>query len=176
MYSDEEKSYHRSKYREYRRRDMEYVAKGGPVECAHCGSTESLEFDHIDPSLKSFSVNTRKSHKGEGYLAELDKCQLLCAQCHRQKTAAENSGFTHGTYYGFAKAKCDCTACSDGKRAYYDARNARRRALSGPRRAYGRPSSCGEFLHYKRGCRCGDCRAANTARARERRESAARNV
>ena len=160
-------SYHLAKYYEYRRRDMEYVAKGGPVECAHCGSTERLEFDHVDPSLKSFDVCRRKSHKRDDYLAELDKCQILCNACHRRKTASENSGFTHGTYYAFAKAKCDCAECQCAKRVYNDRRSEKRRGGTRKREPYGRPSACGELLNYRRGCRCGDCRAANAAAARE---------
>ena len=164
-------SYHLAKYYEYRRRDMEYVAKGGPVECAHCGATESLEFDHIDPSLKSFDVSTRKSHKQKLYLEELDKCQLLCAPCHRAKTAAENEGFEHGTIYAFMRKRCNCGKCEARKREWYDARNEARRGSSVPssRRQYGLASDHGERITYTRGCRCDLCRAANTAAERERR-------
>lgn len=165
MYSDEEKSYHRSKYREYRLRNMQYVAKGGPVECAHCGSTESLEFDHIDPDLKSFNISARKSLGSKEFRDELDKCQLLCRPCHEAKTASENVGFTHGTMYGFQHMKCPCLECESRKREHYDSRN----VGGGRRKPYGRTSACGEYVTYKRGCRCADCRGANAAMARRSR-------
>jgi 5-methylcytosine-specific restriction endonuclease McrA len=52
--------------------------------CAHCGSTENLELDHIDPTQKV-------SHKMWGWSeerrnVELDKCQVLCKECHDKKT------------------------------------------------------------------------------------------
>lgn len=161
------RDYHRAKYHEYRRRSMEYVANGGPLECAHCGTVESLEFDHIDPALKLFNVGQRKSLKSESYRAELDKCQLLCGPCHRAKAARENEGFTHGTVYGFMRAKCECNECAARKRAWHDERNARRRTHSG-RRRYGAPSGHGERITYTRGCRCDQCRAANSQAERDR--------
>lgn len=55
--------------------------------CAHCGSREELELDHIDPALKV-------SHKIFGWAparrdAELAKCQPLCHRCHKVKTKAQ---------------------------------------------------------------------------------------
>lgn len=169
--TEDERAYNRAKYYEYRLRDMEYVAKGGPVECAQCGSIDSLEFDHIDPALKSFNINTRKSHRQKSYLEELDKCQLLCAPCHRAKTAVEHEGFEHGTVYGFMKKRCNCGKCEARKREWNDARNEARRGLSVPssRRRYGLASDHGERITYTRGCRCDLCRAANTAYERERK-------
>lgn len=164
-------SYHRAKYHEYRLRNMQYVAKGGPIECANCGSSESLEFDHIDPSLKSFNISSRKSLKSKEFTDELDKCQLLCRPCHEAKTASENVGFTHGTMYGFQHMKCPCEECEAKKREFY----ASRRVGDGRGAPYGRPSVCGEYVTYKRGCRCEDCRGANAAmtrRSRARKASA----
>ncbi len=57
--------------------------------CAKCGSTERLELDHIDPETKvhhaiwSWSKERRDK--------EAKKCQVLCHDCHKKKTAAENS-------------------------------------------------------------------------------------
>jgi 5-methylcytosine-specific restriction endonuclease McrA len=52
--------------------------------CAWCGSCDNLELDHIDPATKishniwSWSVERRNR--------ELEKCQVLCAPCHINKT------------------------------------------------------------------------------------------
>ncbi len=56
-------------------------------KCVKCGATERLEFDHIDPKNKSFEI-TRKFLMGdkEKFQEELDKCQLLCYDCHLEKT------------------------------------------------------------------------------------------
>jgi 5-methylcytosine-specific restriction endonuclease McrA len=69
--------------------------------CVNCDSTEQLELDHIDRTVKidhkiwSWSKARRE--------AELVKCQILCKECHKKKTAQEESGIFSGE--GSAKAK-----------------------------------------------------------------------
>ena len=159
--------YHRLYYYKRRAKMIAYLG----VACAHCGSTDRLEFDHVDPALKSFDISDNMTLNNPKVRAELDKCQLLCRPCHEAKTAAEHraAGFTHGSIYGFMKVRCDCDECTSAKRAWNDERNARRRGTSGEARRlpYGRPASHGEILMYRRGCKCVECKAANAAYARE---------
>ena len=70
--------------------------------CGYDRCVEALEFHHLDSSRKDFGIS------GQGYTRswrrireELDKCVLLCANCHRevhaglqlpQETVAETSG------------------------------------------------------------------------------------
>ena len=57
-------------------------------KCVVCGTTEHLEFDHIDPKTKSFDI-TRYVNGGKSkhiFMEELKKCQLLCVECHKKKT------------------------------------------------------------------------------------------
>lgn len=56
--------------------------KGG--KCQKCGydkCIEALQFHHIDPSKKDFSIGG-KSWAFERMKKEVDKCILLCANCH----------------------------------------------------------------------------------------------
>lgn len=156
--------YHRLYY--YKRRQKLVDHLGG--QCAECGATADLHFDHVDPAAKSFNISRNITLSNAEVLAELQKCQLLCRTHHEQKTAQENSGFTHGTIYAWMKARCRCDPCQSAKRTWYDARNEKRRSESNasPRKKYGRPAEHGEILSYRRGCRCTDCRAANAAYAR----------
>ena len=60
-------------------------------QCVSCGTTDNLEFDHINPLDKSFGVSSRLSRKNayqldEELIEEINKCQLLCQQCHSKKT------------------------------------------------------------------------------------------
>lgn len=60
--------------------------KGGKCEvCGYCKYAGALEFHHLDPAQKDFGI----SHKGftrswESMTLELDKCMMLCANCHRE--------------------------------------------------------------------------------------------
>ena len=58
--------------------------KGG--ECEHCGYSECLDafdFHHKDPSQKDFAIGSGNTKGWSSIRAELNKCLLLCANCHR---------------------------------------------------------------------------------------------
>lgn len=55
-------------------------------KCVECGSTEDLHFDHIDPKTKVFTISRSLNRRWEVLQVELEKCQLLCAPHHRDKT------------------------------------------------------------------------------------------
>ena len=58
--------------------------KGG--KCERCGYNKcigALEFHHLDPSTKSFSL-TGNTFGIERQKKEADKCILVCANCHRE--------------------------------------------------------------------------------------------
>jgi len=78
--------------------------------CAHCGSPDRLELDHIDPLVKiSHSVWSWTKVRRD---AELAKCQPLCHDCHKVKTA-EFLAPPHGTSsrYTSSKWRCRCSQC-----------------------------------------------------------------
>lgn len=58
-------------------------------ECSRCGYSKcvkALEFHHPDPSIKGFGIAHRgKTRSWEKVKLELDKCILLCANCHREE-------------------------------------------------------------------------------------------
>lgn len=56
--------------------------------CAACDSTADLEVDHVDPSTKTAALTELWSRPAL-FWAELEKCQLLCHECHAAKTAVE---------------------------------------------------------------------------------------
>ena len=60
--------------------------KGGQCEkCGYNKSQAALHFHHIDPATKSFSIASRQSCSFEELKAELDKCIMLCANCHAEE-------------------------------------------------------------------------------------------
>lgn len=68
-------------------------------KCVKCGCTERLEFDHIDPSTKSFNISAGYHKSKEVLQEELAKCQLLCNKCHIEKSK-EDSKFRPKTING----------------------------------------------------------------------------
>ena len=63
--------------------------------CENCGVDDIrvLDFDHLDPSLKSFSIARaiNASYSWERIQEEIKKCRILCANCHRIRTAEQYS-------------------------------------------------------------------------------------
>ena len=60
--------------------------------CVDCGNSDPLvlEFDHIDQANKSFEISERtKAGPIEELLAEIAKCEVRCANCHRARTYAQ---------------------------------------------------------------------------------------
>ena len=60
--------------------------KGG--ECEVCGykkCVNALEFHHVDPNEKEFGVGENGYTRSiEAIKKELDKCILVCSNCHRE--------------------------------------------------------------------------------------------
>lgn len=60
--------------------------KGG--KCVVCGfddvtRPEVFDFHHVDPREKEYTLGKMKSFSWEHIKEELDKCILLCGNCHR---------------------------------------------------------------------------------------------
>jgi hypothetical protein len=53
--------------------------------CEKCGEnrTHVLDFHHIDPKEKAFTIGVLKKGSKETILNEINKCICLCANCHR---------------------------------------------------------------------------------------------
>lgn len=111
--------YQREKYNS---RKEKYISILGG-QCIVCESISDLEFDHIDPTTKEYNITTLLSKYSDDIIKkELDKCQLLCKECHRKKSIKEAKSRTpwnygtkkeHGSYYGVYTLKCKCQECSE---------------------------------------------------------------
>jgi len=78
---------HTAKEKRERRRKYCLARLGG--KCDKCGSNERLEFHHIDKSTKSFDITSGLQRSMDSINTELDKCILLCHDCHLGKTHNE---------------------------------------------------------------------------------------
>lgn len=87
----------RSKYKKYdnqyyylkdfrkRLKEKAVEYKGG--KCVICGynkSLRALDFHHVDETKKDFSISRNTNRSWESIKKELDKCILVCSNCHRE--------------------------------------------------------------------------------------------
>ena len=78
-------SYEHVKKSRQKTRDKAYEYLGGCCKiCGYNKYKEALDFHHLDPSKKEFSLGSGDTISWERTQKELDKCVLLCANCHRE--------------------------------------------------------------------------------------------
>lgn len=67
-------------------REMAVAYLGG--KCSHCGYDKcigALDIHHLDPNEKEFSISVDGNTRSlERVKREIDKCVLVCANCHRE--------------------------------------------------------------------------------------------
>ena len=92
-------------------RQMAIEYKGGRYQrCGYNSCIEALEFHHNDSSGKDFSISEKGYTRSWAKVKEeLDKCMLLCANCHREthaqtqllrETVVDKSGELSAIGYG----------------------------------------------------------------------------
>lgn len=101
---------------EQKKYQREWVAKRRKEffdrQVCKCGSKESLELHHKDPSQKvTNSIWSWSKAKREG---ELSKCEVLCRPCHLEETRKylkENR--KHGSKQLAIIERCKCESCDE---------------------------------------------------------------
>lgn len=65
--------------------------------CADCGEPDPivLEFDHIRDKVRN--VSAMRTNSWARLAAEIEKCEVVCANCHRRRTA-HRGGFFRAVY------------------------------------------------------------------------------
>jgi hypothetical protein len=75
----------------------EYIKQIFLTGCELCGETDPfvLEFDHIDPSKKKYGITKLICSAAalSTLIEELDKCRILCSNCHRRHTHEQNKSW-----------------------------------------------------------------------------------
>ncbi len=64
-------------------RCLEYLG-GSCVRCGYNRCVEALEFHHRTPESKLFGISGAYTRRWDAVRQELDKCDLVCANCHRE--------------------------------------------------------------------------------------------
>ena len=90
--------------------------KGGKCEiCGYDKNYSALEFHHLDPNEKDFTIS-KKNSSWENIKKELDKCILVCANCHREIHNPESTQETLQTYVNKHKDNLDIKKQKSKKR------------------------------------------------------------
>lgn len=79
--------YSQQKLRGIKRKYEIVQARGGKCErCGYAANLAALDFHHRDPHTKEFQIDMRtfSNTSLDKLKNELDKCELLCANCHRE--------------------------------------------------------------------------------------------
>lgn len=82
--SKEKKLVHKPKDTAKRYKQLLVEYKGGKCQiCGYNKCVQAMDFHHIDPNIKSFQISggTKSLNKLK---QEVDKCILLCSNCHRE--------------------------------------------------------------------------------------------
>lgn len=97
--------------RYYLRKEKAIRQLGG--RCLDCGTTEDLQFHHIDPDKKLFTIGSILNGVSETKLnEELEKCALLCKPCHKERHM--RTELCHGMAWAY-QSGCRCEACTNAQ-------------------------------------------------------------
>ena len=65
----------------------QYKVERGCCVCGYNAHPVALELNHIDPNTKSFGISSKLiSLTTEKLMNELEKCNVMCANCHQIHT------------------------------------------------------------------------------------------
>ena len=69
--------------------------------CNYDKCQEALDFHHVYPEQKEFAIRDKSSKTFKTILPEIQKCVLLCANCHRELHAG-----LHTIHMGSVEVSC----------------------------------------------------------------------
>lgn len=62
--------------------------RGGKCEaCGYDRYLGALQWHHLDPTVKEYTIGQRRGLSEQQLLLEVSKCKLLCANCHAEAHA-----------------------------------------------------------------------------------------
>lgn len=69
----------------------DYKLAHGCMDCGYKAHAEALDFDHRPGTEKLFSVGNFSNRPLDAIFAEIEKCDVVCANCHRVRTMSRRN-------------------------------------------------------------------------------------
>ena len=83
---EQKRTYTNDRRAKLKEKCVEYMGGGGKDCGVNTNHYRVYDFHHLDTSTKLFSISTGgRSKSWEKVKNELDKCEMLCANCHRMR-------------------------------------------------------------------------------------------
>jgi hypothetical protein len=93
-------TYMKKRYHARRKLALDHLGN----KCVECESTMELHFHHVDPSTKLYTIAKASSFSEERFWTEVNKCELLCNDCHVAHHASQYQCGTPQKYW----RECNC--------------------------------------------------------------------
>ena len=82
-------TWQKKKCRQNKLKAIAYLG-GHCTDCKNEFPPYVYEFHHLDPTIKEFTITRIMGRKWENIVPELNKCVLLCANCHKIRENKDN--------------------------------------------------------------------------------------
>ena len=89
-----ERSYMAKRGADLRKVVQDYKVEKGCADCGYNQHPAALDFDHLPGTEKLFNVSGRVARSPEVVFAEMEKREVVCANCHRIRTFLRGTNFT----------------------------------------------------------------------------------
>ena len=79
----------RARLRRRKAANAKFIASSKDKPCLDCGVSYPpyvMEYDHLDASVKVGNLSQMKSASRRAIIREIGKCDVVCANCHRERT------------------------------------------------------------------------------------------
>ena len=118
QYYQNKKELYRSNLKENRKERTSFIQEIKKTKkCTVCGEDNylCLDFHHLKNKEDTLSAAARNCWTHERILLEIEKCEVVCANCHRKKHGKNYDGKVSNCrkWLRQYKQKCTCTRCGE---------------------------------------------------------------
>lgn len=71
---------------------QDYKINRGCSQCGYRKNAHALQFDHLKDKIANVSDLIRSDYGLDTIMKEIEKCQILCANCHAEITHSRKLG------------------------------------------------------------------------------------